>query len=156
MRMSSDGIKLLKEHEGVRKEVYLDPIGLPTGGVGHLLKGDEIQRFPVGTQLSDEQIDEWLRQDIREAEEAVEQLVKVELNQSQFDALVSFVFNVCSGNFQRSQLLRLINANEFDLAARQFGRWVFAGGKRFRGLERRRTDEAELFARVPGGTDNAA
>ena len=156
MRMSSDGIELLKEHEGVRKEVYLDPIGLPTGGVGHLLKGDEIQRFPVGTQLSDEQIDEWLRQDIREAEEAVEQLVKVELNQSQFDALVSFVFNVGSGNFQKSQLLRLINSDRFDLAAQQFGRWVFAGGRRFRGLERRRADEAELFARAEGGADNAA
>lgn len=153
MRMSSDGIELLKEHEGVRKEVYLDPIGLPTGGVGHLLKGDEIQRFPVGTQLSDEQIDEWLRQDIREAEEAVERLVQVKLNQNQFDALVSFVFNVGSGNFQKSQLLRLINADRVNLAAQEFNRWVYAGGRRFRGLERRRADEAELFK---GGTDNAA
>ena len=155
MTISPDGLKLLREHEGVRKDVYLDPIGLPTGGVGHLLKGDEIEKFPVGTILSDEQVDEWLRQDVREAEEAVERLVSARLTQNQFDALVSFVFNVGSGNFERSQLRRLLNAGKVDLAAQQFNRWVFAGGRRFRGLERRRGDEAELFARAGGESHEA-
>lgn len=154
MKMSNEGLELLKEHEGVRKEIYLDPIGLPTGGVGHLLKGEEVQKFPVGTPLSDEQVDEWLRQDIREAEEAVSELVTVELTQGQFDALVSFVFNVGSGNLKKSQLLRLINAGEYDLASNQFSRWVFAGGQRFRGLERRREDERNLFI-GRGSTDEA-
>ena len=154
MKMSNEGLELLKEHEGVRKEIYLDPIGLPTGGVGHLLKGEEVQKFPVGTPLSDEQVDEWLRQDIREAEEAVSELVTVELTQGQFDALVSFVFNVGSGNLKKSQLLRLINAGEYDRASNQFSRWVFAGGQRFRGLERRREDERNLFI-GRGSTDEA-
>lgn len=154
MKMSNEGLELLKEHEGVRKEIYLDPIGLPTGGVGHLLKGEEIQKFPVGTPLSDEQVDEWLRQDVREAEEAVTELVTGDLTQGQFDALVSFVFNVGSGNFKKSQLLRLINAGEYDLASGQFSRWVFAGGQRFRGLERRREDERNLFI-GRGSTDEA-
>lgn len=154
MKMSNEGLELLKKHEGIRKEIYLDPIGLPTGGVGHLLKGDEIQKFPVGTPLSDEQVDEWLRQDVREAEEAVAELVKVDLTQGQFDALTSFVFNVGSGNFKKSQLLRLINAGQYDLASGQFSRWVFAGGQRFRGLERRREDERNLFI-GRGSTDEA-
>ena len=155
MRISNEGLELIKKHEGVRREIYLDPIGLPTGGVGHLLKGDEIDRFPVGTQLSDEQVDEWLRQDVQEAEEAVNRLVKVELNQYQFDALVSFVFNVGQGNFERSQLLRLVNNELWDSAAGQFARWIYAGGRVFKGLRIRRNDEAELFARVGGGNDAA-
>lgn len=155
MTISDEGLELIKKHEGVRREIYLDPIGLPTGGVGHLLKGDEIEKFPVGTKLSDEQVDEWLRQDVQEAEEAVNRLVKTELNQNQFDALVSFVFNIGSGNFERSQLLRLVNNELWDSAAGQFGRWIYAGGRVFKGLRTRRAEESELFARSVGG-DNAA
>lgn len=157
MKTSQEGLETIKKHEGVKMVVYADPIGLPTGGVGHLLSEDERKRMPIGTPLTEEQVDTWLREDVKEAEEAVNRFVRVELTQGQFDALVSFTFNVGAGALQRSQLLRLINAGKAAEAAREFSRWIYAGGKIFNGLRNRRKDEAALFTRVttPEGDVNA-
>lgn len=154
MKLSTEGIELIKKHEGVRQTVYADPIGLPTGGVGHLLSAEERVKFPIGTALTDEQVDAWLREDVGEAEAAVRAAVKVELTQHQFDALVSFTFNVGAGALRNSQLLRLTNEKLWDKAAKEFSRWIYAGGKIFNGLRNRRKDEAKLFAQVIGGDEN--
>jgi len=154
MKLSTEGIELIKKHEGVRQTVYADPIGLPTGGVGHLLSTEERVKFPIGTSLTDEQVNAWLREDVSEAEVAVRSAVKVELTQSQFDALVSFTFNVGGGALRTSQLLRLTNERLWDKAAKEFSRWIWAGGRIFNGLRNRRKDEAKLFAQVLGGDKN--
>lgn len=150
MTTSPEGLDIIKKHEGVKMVVYADPIGLPTGGVGHLLSSKEKEQMPIGTPLSEGQVDNWLREDVKEAEAAVKRLVKVPLNQSQFDALVSFTFNVGAGALGTSQLLRLTNQGKFTEAAQQFQRWVYADGKIFQGLRNRRKDEAALFTHASG------
>ena len=87
----------------------------------------------------------FLRQDVAESERAVNQHVHVPLTQHQFDALVSFVFNLGAGNFRTSTLLKKLNARDYDGAAQEFGRWVQAGGKTLPGLVRRREAESALF-----------
>ncbi|MBN8542806.1 MAG: lysozyme [Alphaproteobacteria bacterium] len=86
-----------------------------------------------------------LRKDLRVAEQAVMRLIHVPLTQNQFDALVSFTFNLGSGALQRSTLRRKINRGEHEAAAREFSKWVFAGGKRLSGLVRRRQAEGKLY-----------
>jgi lysozyme len=87
----------------------------------------------------------WLRADAQEAVDAVNRLVTVPLNQSQFDALVDFVFNLGAGAFSTSTLLRLLNGGDYAGAAGQFGRWNKDNGKVVAGLTRRRAAEAKLF-----------
>lgn len=88
---------------------------------------------------------EWLRMDANIAGQAIRNMIHVDLNQHQFDALVSFVFNVGQGNFAKSTLKKLINARRYDLAAKQFDRWRFAKRKVMPGLVRRRAEERKLF-----------
>lgn len=142
---SDEGISFIKEHEGVVSKIYSDPIGLPTGGVGHLLSEEELLLFPLGTPLTDTQVEAWLREDVKEAENSVNTLVKVPLTQSQFDSLVSFVFNIGETRFRTSTLLRLLNQGKYEEAARQFPSWVYAGGRKLAGLKTRRQEELNLF-----------
>ena len=139
MNISDTGIAAIKSYEGVRLNAYLDSVGVPTIGVGHTL----------GVKISDtitaDQADEFLRADLEDAEDAVNQLVKVPLNQGQFDALVSFVFNLGRGSLQRSTLLKLLNAGDYDGAADQFLVWNQAGGRVLPGLVKRRTSERIMF-----------
>lgn len=144
-QLSDAGIAFIKSHEGAIYRIYLDPIGLPTGGIGHLLTAQEKKEFPVGTVLSKTQVDEWFRFDIKRFERSVNDLVKVPLTQNQFDALVSFAFNVGTGNFGKSSLLRYLNKGEYSAAANEFRKWNKAGGKVLPGLTRRRKEEMELF-----------
>jgi lysozyme len=139
MNTSQQGIELIKKFEGVRYEAYDDGVGVWTIGVGHtkgVMKGDKID---------DRQVDQFLREDLESAEYAVNSLVKVELRQSQFDALVSLVFNIGSGAFASSTLLKLLNKGRPEMAADQFPRWNMAGGKVMRGLVTRRAAERLLF-----------
>lgn len=139
MNTSPRGIELIKQHEGVRYQAYDDGVGVWTIGVGHtkgVMKGDTID---------DAKVDQYLREDLESAEYAVNSMVKVELKQSQFDALVSLVFNIGSGAFSSSTLLKLLNKGRYDMAADQFPRWNMAGGKVLRGLVTRRAAERLLF-----------
>lgn len=86
-----------------------------------------------------------LRKDVCFAERAVLRLIKVPLSDGQFDALVSFTFNLGSGSLQRSTLRRKLNRAEYDSIPNELMRWVNAGGRRLKGLVRRRAAEAELF-----------
>lgn len=139
MHISQQGIELIRRFEGVRYEAYKDSVGVNTIGVGHT-KG-----VVMGDKIDDRQVDEFLRQDLESAEYAVNSLVKVELNQAQFDSLVSLTFNIGSGNLSKSTLLKMLNKGNYQAAADQFLRWNVAGGKVLLGLNKRRISERMLF-----------
>lgn len=141
MKTSANGKRLIKEFEGVSYVPYDDVAGKLTVGVGHLLKKTDNFKYP----LTEAQVDALLEQDLSYAESAVNQAVCVNINQNQFDALVSWTFNLGGGNLLKSTLLRLLNDGLFKEAANQFLRWNKAAGKEVAGLTRRRKAERELF-----------
>lgn len=143
MKTGSNGISLIKQFEGCRLNAYPDPAtgGAPwTIGYGHT--GNDVRPGMVWTQV---QADSALISDLAQCERAISRLVKVTLTQNQFDAIVSFVFNVGSGNLQSSTLLRKLNSGDYRGAAEEFPRWNKAAGKVMAGLTKRRAAERELF-----------
>lgn len=138
--MKTKNVNVIKKHEGLRLEAYLPtPNDVWTIGYGHT------HTTKQGMKITEAQAEKFLYLDIAWAEEAVNTLVKVRLTQNQFDALVSFVFNVGAGAFSKSTLLRLLNAGDYEGAANQFLRWNKQKGKVLNGLTRRRQEEMELF-----------
>ncbi|MCP5362255.1 MAG: lysozyme [Hyphomicrobiales bacterium] len=145
LSISRNGITFIAEHEAFKPEVYLDQAGYPTIGYGHkLLSGES---YPDG--ISREEALTLLEKDVSKAESAIQRLVKVSLNQHQYDALVSLVYNIGSGNFASSTLLRLLNQRRFSEAAEQFFVWnkVTVNGmlQESRGLTKRRKQERARF-----------
>ena len=138
-KISQPGIDLIKHWEGFRDKAYLCPGNVWTIGYGHT------KNVRSGMCISKEQAEQLLKEDLRHFEASVSQFVTVKLNQAQFDALVSFTFNVGVGAFKKSTLLRLVNQGDFLGAAEQFGRWVNANGKKLPGLVSRREEEKQLF-----------
>ena len=130
---------LTKQFEGCKLVAYLDSGGVPTIGYGHT-KG-----VKMGDKITQEQADKYLKEDMTQAENAVNKLVKVSLSQNQFDACVDFVFNLGEGNFSKSTLLKLINQGKFAEAANEFPKWNLCAGKPLAGLTRRRLAEQSLF-----------
>lgn len=125
--------------------MYLDPVGLPTVGVGHLVRPEEKELYPVGKTITRQESQALLTADLARFEEAVNDLVSVSLNQNEFDALASFAFNVGIANFKKSSVLRHLN-NGFRLkAADSFRLWKKADGKVLPGLVTRRQAERKLF-----------
>ena len=154
MQMSQHGLSLLEQWEGFKLQVYRDSAGLPTIGVGHLLTRSEltsgkiiINGVPVKYSggLTQQQVNDLLAQDVRPAEQAVNDGVKVALNQNQFDALTSFTFNVGIAAFRGSTLLRLLNQGQYDQVPAQLLRWTRAGGQVVPGLLNRRQNEIKLW-----------
>jgi lysozyme len=143
MRTSNKGLELIKQHEGLRLSAYKCPAGVWTIGYGHTVTAKR------GQTITQEQADELLRADLINSEESVKALVKVPLQQCQFDALVSFVFNLGRGAFAKSGLLKLINAKNIVNAAQEFPKWNKArvGGvlQALPGLTKRRHEEQCLF-----------
>jgi lysozyme len=154
MQMSQNGRKLLEQWEGVRLNAYKDSAGLLTIGVGHLLTKSELSSGKIdidgesvkyGDGLTSGQADALLAQDLNPAETTVKNNVKVELNQNQFDALVSFTFNVGGGAFKGSTLLKKLNNGLYGEVPSQLMRWDKAGGKVVPGLKKRRENEVNLW-----------
>lgn len=141
--ITKDGLNLIKHFEGFESEIYLDAAGLPTIGYGHLIRKGEHKMFENG--ISEMAAEALLAKDVWSAEGSVLRLVKVPLTNGQFDALVSFTFNLGGGALQRSTLRRKINREEHYEVPEQLMRWVWAGGRKLRGLIRRRAAEAELY-----------
>ena len=139
MNISQACIDLVKEFEGCKLDAYQDIIGVWTIGYGHT--GD----VSAGQEISQQEADLLLQHDLSEKADAVEKLLQVDVTQSQFDALVSFAYNLGVGNLASSTLLRMINSGEADQASPQFLRWDKAGGVEVDGLERRRKAEKLLF-----------
>lgn len=133
------GLELIKEFEGLRLTAYLCPAQVWTIGYGHTAGVRQ------GDVIIEAQADAFLRHDLAASELAVGRRVTALLNQNQFDALVSFTFNLGAGNLSRSTLLKKLNAGDYAGAAEEFLRWNRAGGKPLAGLSRRRAAERALF-----------
>ena len=129
--------------EGFSSRVYRCPAGYPTIGYGHMLKESETGLYPE--DISNEAAILLLEKDLRIASSAVCRLVNIGLSEGQFDALVSFTFNLGSAAFQRSTLRQKVNREEHGQAIHEFPKWVWAGGCKQKGLIRRRYAEARLY-----------
>ncbi len=139
MKTSKAGIQLIKASEGCVLKVYKDVAGLPTIGIGHLIKQGEYY-----DSITEEEALELLANDLKQAETCINSM-KLTLTQNQFDALVSFVFNLGCGAFKGSTLLKKLRRGDYEGAAGEFSRWNKAGGKVVQGLVRRREEERALF-----------
>lgn len=142
MRTTKEGLDLIKSCEGLRLKAYPDPAtgGDPwTIGYGHTggVKPTDV--------ITAEKAEELLLQDILKFEKGVSSLLKTNITDNQFSALVSFAFNLGLGNLQTSTLLKLLNSGKFKEAADQFPRWNKANGKEMAGLTKRRNLEKQLF-----------
>lgn len=140
-KTSQQGIDLIKKWEGFRAKAYLCPAQVWTIGYGHT------GNVSPGQTISKVKAEELLRLDVERFERTVNEKVKVDLNQNQFDALVSFTYNIGSSAFTKSTLLRLLNQLKYQAAAMQFHRWVRGGGQKLPGLVSRRQDEYNLFTK---------
>lgn len=140
MKVSDVGIELIKEFEGCRQVAYQDSVGVWTIGYGHTKDVYEGQLAIKKT------IERWLQEDLEEFEGYVNKLVKVELNQNQFDALVAWTYNLGPGSLKESTMLRKLNYGDYESVPDEMRRWNKAGGEVLEGLVRRRDAEANLFS----------
>lgn len=157
MNVSDEGLRLITAFEGFPNagHPYNDPVGFSTVGYGHLIARRQVNDFDrhsiwvqgqrVRGQLSQPEAVRLLRSDLRDVETGVDLAVTRRMTQGEFDALVSFAFNVGMGALRSSTLLRLFNAGDAAGAAGQFDRWTLASGRRLEGLVRRRAAERRLF-----------
>ncbi len=145
MRISPRGLSLLKQFEGCRLIPYKDSAGLYTIGYGHLIADGRTLPDSAKYKITQKQADLLLKYDVIPREKAVERLCTVPLNQNEFDALVSFVFNLGAGCFQRSTIRQKLNRGDRAGAAKVLLRYNRAGGKVIKGLVNRRMAEFKLF-----------
>lgn len=140
MKTSFEGKKIIKFYEGLRLEAYLCPAGVWTIGYGHT--GIDVYE---GLKITSTRAEYLLSSDLIRFELGIRNYVKVALNQNQFDALVSFAYNVGLGAFASSTLLKKLNQKDYVGASEEFENWVYANGKVLAGLTERRKSEKELF-----------
>ena len=144
MKISNNGLNLIKQFEGLRLNAYDDGVGVWTIGYGTI-------KYPNGTlvkkgdKITQTQADQYIANDVATFERSVNMLVNVPLTQNQFDALVSFTYNLGATNLNASTLLKKLNAKDHKGASAEFQKWNKAGGKVMTGLVRRRKAEMELF-----------
>lgn len=141
MQLSAAGLDMIKRFEGFRTHPYTDVAGFLTIGYGHRIVPPE--SFPNG--IGEPQAAALLARDVIGAERTVARLVKVELTQGQFDALVDFCFNLGAGRLASSTLLRCLNAGRYDAAAEQLLLWDHAGNEECAALRARRQAEFHLW-----------
>lgn len=145
MKVSQAGINLIKHFEGCRLKSYLDSVSVPTIGYGHT-KG-----VKLGMVITETKAEQLLKEDLEYFENKVLDLVKVNLLQNQFDALVSLTYNIGEGNLKKSTLLKKLNntvyfrKEEIEAIANEFLKWNKAGGKVLPGLTKRRIAERMMF-----------
>ena len=139
MKISQEGIALIKKFEGCKLESYLCAANVPTIGYGST-KGIE-----MGMTISQERAEELLLEDLEVYEDAVNKAVELPLHQHQFDALVSWTFNLGGANLNASTMLKVLNQGAYEDVPYQMKRWNKAGGKVLEGLTRRRLAESLLF-----------
>lgn len=156
MNVSDRAIKMIQHHEGVRQKPYRCPAKLWTVGVGHVMypeqgklkidQRDQVALRPEDNRVfSMEEVDGILKSDLQRFERGVATYCPVSLTQGQFDALVSFSFNVGLGTLQRSTLRQKVLRGDMEEAADEFLKYCMAGGKILKGLQTRRQDERKLF-----------
>jgi lysozyme len=146
VNVSERGIKLIKHHEGIRNRPYRCPAGLWTVGVGHLIGDGKSLPKSWDRLFTKDEIDGILKRDLRRFELGVRKMLpNVPLRQSEFDALVSFCFNLGLGCFQRSTIRQALLRGDKKTAMESLLKYCRAGGKILRGLQIRRLDEKALF-----------
>ena len=144
MVVSLFGVDLICGFEGERLTAYDDGVGVWTIGFGTTVYPNGI-KVKKGDTCTEAQAKTYMAYDLKKFESAVNNAVKIPLNQNQFDALVSLAYNIGTGAFSKSTLVKKLNANDIRGAADQFDVWVNAGGKRMQGLVNRRAKEKALF-----------
>lgn len=153
MKFSENCISLIKKWEGFYSEAYLCPADIPTIGYG-TIRYPNRNKVRMGDTISEPVAEACLNHECVECERGVTEALNIDINQNQFDALVSFTYNLGIGAFQRSTLLKKINAGKFDEAAKEFDRWVHIINKdtgvktKLEGLVNRRKDERLLFEKI--------
>ena len=146
MKISENGLKLIKKFEGLSLKPYLCSAGIPTIGFGNTfyenMKKVTLQDETITEERADSLFNFLVTTNFVNV---VNRLVIVDINQNQFDALVSFVYNLGSGNFEKSTLLKKVNQEDFIGASLEFEKWNRSSGKVLNGLTKRRLSEKELF-----------
>lgn len=138
--ITAAGLSMVQEHEGLRTTTYVDPVGINTVCYGHTGK------YAVpGATYTEDKCNQILASDIESHWARLDKCIKVPMNENQQAAVLSFAFNVGTGAACRSTLVRKLNQKDYAGAAEEFPRWVYAGGRKFNGLVRRRYDEREMF-----------
>ncbi|MET4636140.1 lysozyme [Kaistia defluvii] len=143
--ISAEGIAMVKRFEGFKAKAYLDTGKVLTIGYGHTSDSNYVVR--AGAVITEAQAEHLLKLDLREAEETVSRLVKVSLNDNQFAALVSFVFNIGEKQFKGSTLLKKLNKGDYASVPSELLKWVNDNGKRITGLVNRRNAEGGLWVK---------
>ena len=139
MKISKEGLALIKKFEGCELKAYQDSVDVWTIGFGHTKDVKE------GDEINQEHAEFMLDEEMPEYEGYINNMVKVPLEQCQFDALCAWVYNLGPTNLKESTLLKLLNAGDYHLIPSQIKRWNKAGGKTLNGLIRRREAESLLF-----------
>ena len=145
LRINEAGLELIKHWEGWRESPYLCSAARPTIGYGSTWDRNGNAVTLDHPDITKEQGEYLLLREVRHSEKAIRRLVKTELTENMFSSLCSFIYNVGSGNFQKSTLRMKLNRGQHESAADELSKWVKAGGRRIRGLVRRRKQERELF-----------
>lgn len=145
MKISQNGLDLIKRFEGLKLQAYLCPANVWTIGYGSTYWPDG-RKVNQGDKLANEaEAEQLLRTTVAEYERGVNSAIKVHVTQNQFDALVSFAFNLGVAALENSTLVKKMNKIDLIPVANEFLRWTKAGGKELEGLRRRRSSERELF-----------
>ena len=149
MKISENGLSLIKQFEGLSLKPYLDAVNIPTIGYGSTYYEDGTKVTLKDKPITEERATQLLEFIANKTfSENINKVVKVALNQNQFDALVSFAYNVGNKNFNWSTLLKKLNLSDHVGASLEFGRWNQANGKILNGLVLRRQKERELFLKA--------
>jgi lysozyme len=146
MILNNKGYLFITKHEGLSLKPYLCPAKIPTIGYGNTYYTDGKRVTLLDKDITKQQAFEMFKEIANRFAKRVDTLVTTELTQNQFNALVSFAYNVGTGNFSSSTLLKKVNRNPDDLTIKdEFLRWNKAGGKVLNGLTNRRNEEADLY-----------
>jgi lysozyme len=141
MKTSQKGLTLIKKYEGFSDKEYICPAGKPTIGYGHVILPNE----HFSSSITKEEAEILLKKDLQPREKSLNILVKVNINQNQFDALMSLIYNIGVANFKQSTLLKFINDRLFDKVPDQFRRWKYINKVVSKGLLKRREEEIKLW-----------
>jgi len=145
--ITQEGLDLICRFEGFSANIYICPAGYPTIGYGHVVKKYEMEKFKAGIYEDTAMV--LLKTDVQIAEQAVLLFIKVPLTDNQFNALVSFTYNLGSGALQRSTLRHKVNAEDHHDVPDEFKKWVWGGSRKLPGLIKRRAAEANLYINPP-------
>ena len=146
--INEKGLEILKHYEGCSLDVYRDPVGIPTIGHGSCFSFDG-NRVDMGhRKITEGEATDLLLRSCRQTERGIARLVRVSLTNNQRSAIISLVYNIGIGNFEKSTMRMKLNRASYEGAANEFWKWRRAGGRILRGLVARRKSEAKLFRSV--------